>query len=314
MKTIEETLLNRTSVRRYEYDKIPSETLDFIYRAIANTPTSYNGQQFSVIAIDDQSIKEELYAITNQKQIKTCATLLVFCADYHKIDILAQKKGIDNPHFENTLDGVMVGIIDAALAMQNAVVAAQAAGLGSCCVGYARTANPEKIAEILKLPEGTFVVCALTLGIPRESPDVKPKQPLSLVIHHNHYRTDDMAPELEQYDQTISEYNRHRSGTTSENDWCAHILDYYRIALGYDMEGYLNKQGFKLPFSDNIIRKTKCSSVLKQNVLFYKTKRTSVNLFSYLNWHKKAPKKYVFFRCFLLLSLLAISPKITNFK
>lgn len=63
-----------------------------------------------------------------------------------------------------------------------------------------------------------------------------------------------------------------------------------------------------------IIRKTKCSSVLKQNVLFYKTKRTSVNLFSYLNWHKKAPKKYVFFRCFLLLSLLAISPKITNFK
>lgn len=89
----------------------------------------------------------------------------------------------------------MVGIIDAALAMQNAVVAAQAAGLGSCCVGYARTANPEKIAEILKLPEGTFVVCALTLGIPRESPDVKPKQPLSLVIHHNHYRTDDMAPE-----------------------------------------------------------------------------------------------------------------------
>ena len=108
MKTIEETLLNRTSVRRYEYDKIPSETLDFIYRAIANTPTSYNGQQFSVIAIDDQSIKEELYAITNQKQIKTCATLLVFCTDYHKIDILAQKKGIDNPHFENTLDGVML--------------------------------------------------------------------------------------------------------------------------------------------------------------------------------------------------------------
>lgn len=47
-----------------------------------------------------------------------------------------------------------------------------------------------------------------------------------------------------------------------------------------------------------IIRKTKCSSVLKQNVLFYKTKRTSVNLFSYPNWHKKAPKKYVFFGAF----------------
>lgn len=51
--------------------------------------------------------------------------------------------------------------------------------------------------------------------------------------------------------------------------------------------------------SSFIIRKTKCSSVLKQNVLFYKTKRTYVNLFSYPNWHKKAPKKYAFFGAFL---------------
>ncbi len=248
MKSIKEALLNRTSVRRYEYDKIPAETLDFIYRAIANTPTSYNGQQFSVIAIDDQTIKEELYAITGQKQIKTCATLLVFCVDYHKIAVLAKAKGIEVPPFTDTLDGALVGIVDAALAMQSAVVAAQACGLGSCCVGYARTANPQRIAEILQLPQGTFVVCALTLGIPRESPDLKPKQPLSLVIHRNHYRTDDMSPELIEYDRTVSEYNRTRSGSTSDNDWCAHILDYYRIAMDYDMEGYLNQQGFHLPF------------------------------------------------------------------
>ena len=62
---------------------------------------------------------------------------------------------------------------------------------------------------------------------------------------------------------------------------------------------FIQKQSF-------IIRKTKCSSVLKQNVLFrlfyysfYKTKRTYVNLFSYPNWHKKAPKKYAFFGAFL---------------
>ena len=55
---------------------------------------------------------------------------------------------------------------------------------------------------------------------------------------------------------------------------------------------------FYFKFVRSIIRKTKCSSVLKQNVLFYKTKRTSVNLFSYPNWHKKAPKKYVFFGAF----------------
>ncbi|MGM9828913.1 MAG: nitroreductase family protein, partial [Muribaculaceae bacterium] len=55
----------RTSVRRYEREPIPQEALDTIYAAIRNTPTSYNGQQFSVIDISDQELKEKLYEITN---------------------------------------------------------------------------------------------------------------------------------------------------------------------------------------------------------------------------------------------------------
>ena len=41
----------RTSVRRYEREPIPQEALDTIYAAIRNTPTSYNGQQFSDLAM-----------------------------------------------------------------------------------------------------------------------------------------------------------------------------------------------------------------------------------------------------------------------
>ena len=68
MKDVKTSLLERTSVRRYEREAIPQETMDLIYRAVENTPTSYNGQQFSVIDISDQALKEELYALTNQKQ------------------------------------------------------------------------------------------------------------------------------------------------------------------------------------------------------------------------------------------------------
>ena len=53
MKTVKETLLERRSIRRYERDAIPAETMEFIYEAIRNTSTSYNGQQFSVIDIDN---------------------------------------------------------------------------------------------------------------------------------------------------------------------------------------------------------------------------------------------------------------------
>ncbi|MFR3489040.1 MAG: nitroreductase family protein [Alistipes ihumii] len=85
MKSVENTLLGRRSIRRYERQPVEREKLDLIYAAIRNTPTSYNGQQFSVIAVTDQTVKEELYEITGQKQIKTSAILLVFCLDYHKL-------------------------------------------------------------------------------------------------------------------------------------------------------------------------------------------------------------------------------------
>ena len=246
MKDVKETLLQRTSVRRYEREAIPQETMDFIYKAVENTPTSYNGQQFSVIDIDDQALKEELYAITNQKQLKTCNRLLIFCSDYNKITRLAEKKGFDVPPFTDTMDGVTIGIIDAALAMMSAVVAAQASGLGSNCIGYLRTADPAKIARLLKLPKGVFVVCGLALGVPREQPDLRPKQPKSLVFHSNHYRqdTDEMVKELEAYDDVVKNYNQTRAGGTTTNDWCDHILDYYRHAMTYRILDYLKDQGY----------------------------------------------------------------------
>lgn len=246
MKVIEDILLKRTSVRRYEREKIEPEKLDLIYRAIASTPTSYNGQQYSVIAIEDQSKKELLYEVIGQKQIKTSAIFLVFCADFNKIAVLAKAKKLEFPRIQDKMDGVMIGLIDAALAMQNAVVAAQSLGLGTCCIGYTRTADPKRVAEFLQLPKGVFVACGLAIGYPRETPDLKPKQPLSLVIHKEHYRTDDMTKELEEYDHIIHEYNSSRAGTKTDNDWCAHMLDYYREALKYDMEGYLKAQGFNL--------------------------------------------------------------------
>lgn len=236
----------RTSVRRYEREAIPQETMEFIYKAVENTPTSYNGQQFSVIDIDDQEIKLKLYELTGQKQIKTCNRLLIFLSDFNKISLLAEKKGLQMPAITNCMDGVMLGVIDASLAMMSAVVAAQACGLGSNCIGYLRTVDPKAVAELLQLPKGVFVVCGLALGIPREHPDLKPKQPSSLVFHKNHYRGDNekMVEELESYDEIVKHYNATRAGGTTTNDWVAHILDYYDHATKYQILQYLKDQGY----------------------------------------------------------------------
>lgn len=248
MKDVKETLLSRTSVRRYEREAIPQETMDFIYEAVRNTPTSYNGQQFSVIDISDQDLKVQLYELTNQKQLKTCNRLLIFCSDYNKIHLLAERKGLQMPPFTDTMDAVTIGIIDASLAMMSALVAAQSCGLGSNCVGYLRTVDPARLAEMLHLPKGVFVVCGLALGIPREQPDLKPKQSSELMFFSNRYRedTDKMTDQLSEYDSTVQQYNRTRSGSTSENDWCGHILDYYRHACEYRILDYLRDQGYNI--------------------------------------------------------------------
>lgn len=246
MKDVKQTLLERRSIRRYEREAIPAETMELIYEAIRNTPTSYNGQQFSVVDVTDQDLKEKLYELTGQKQIKTCNHFMAFCADYNKIETIARAKNIDMPPFRDTLDGEIVGTVDAALAMMSALVAAESCGLGTCCIGYARTVNPAEMARLLKLPQGVFVVCGLALGIPRELPDLKPKQPLSLVVHHNTYRDDDLTADLLGYDATVTEYNATRAGSKSTNDWADHIIGYYREAMKYDLLSKFRERGFDI--------------------------------------------------------------------
>lgn len=244
MKTVKQTLLERRSIRRYEREAISDDQLSLIYEAIRNTPTSYNAQQFSVIDISDQPLKEKLFELTGQKQIKTCNHFLAFCADFHRIEIGAEAKAIEFPPIYDTADGLILGIVDATLAMMSAVVAAESEGLGTCCVGYARTANPAEISKLLDLPPHVFVVCGLAIGVPRELPDIKPKLPASVLIHSNTYKSDNLRQKLLDYDNTVIHYNRTRHGGTSDNDWIGHMIGYYREAMNYTMLQALEARGF----------------------------------------------------------------------
>lgn len=245
MKTVKETLLERRSIRRYEREAITPEQMDFIYQAIRNTPTSYNAQQYSVIDVTDQALKLKLYELTGQKQIKTCAHFMAFCADFHKIALMAKEKGVEMPAITNTADGLILGTVDASLAMMSAVTAACALGLGTCCIGYARTASPKEISELLGLPKGVYLVCGLAIGVPREMPDLKPKQPVEAVIHENGYNSDEtLTDALKKYDAKVTEYNAKRSGTKTDNDWATHMIGYYEEAMNYRMLEVLRNQGY----------------------------------------------------------------------
>jgi len=243
MKTFEEVLVNRRSVRRYERQGIEQEKLDFIYEAIRNTPTSYNGQQFSVIAVTDPEIKLKLYDIMGQKQVKTSAVFFLFCMDFHQLELAGKAKGVSFPEYQNSLNGYTVGVVDATLAMHQAIIAAESMGLGTCCIGYARTADPARTSEILGLPEKVAIVCGLAVGYPSETPDIKPKRPVELTVFENQYGQDGtITKKLLDYDQRICQYNQERAGDKTVNDWASHILDYHEIEKKKEIELYMEKQ------------------------------------------------------------------------
>lgn len=245
-KTVEDTLLERSTVRRYEREPIAEEDLQFIREAIRNTPTSYNGQQFSVIEVSDQALKEELAEIVGQKQFKTSARVLIFLSDYNKIKEGARAAGLEYPPFETTVDGMIVGTVDAALAMMSAIVAANSRGLGTCPIGYARTVAPARLNELLGLPKGVYLVCALAIGVPREIPAIKPKQPSDLVFFNNRYGTEDMPAKLLAYDRAFKEYHMSRESNPSDEGWIEEIIGYYAEGMNYTMRQALAEQGYDL--------------------------------------------------------------------
>lgn len=243
-KSVEDTLLERRCIRKYAPDPIPEEDLAFIRAAIRNTPTSYNAQQFSVIEVTDQALKDQLAEICKQPQLKNAGVDFIFLCDYNKMAVAAKAKGLAFPEVETTADGLIVGTIDASLAMMSGIVAAEAKGLGTCPIGYARTADPEKITQLLKLPKGVFLVCALAVGIPAQSPDLKPKLPEDLVFFKNTYGTNDMAEKLLSYDKEITKYHESRSSNQSKADWIGQMLSYYSAAMNTQMMTFLKTQGY----------------------------------------------------------------------
>lgn len=245
MKNVKDTLLERRSIRAYKPVDITPGQLEFIYEAIRNTPTSVNGQQFSVIDVTDPAMKAKMHELTGMKHVETCSHFLLFCADFHKADVAAADYGIEMADFHDTAEGLLVGTVDASLAMMSAIVAAEALGLGSCCIGFARIAAPRELSEMVGLPPTTYIVCGLTVGVPDEIPDLKPKQPAALSIHSNVYPADAaLAPLLRKYNEEIDHYNKTRAGGHADYDWVTRIAGYYDQASKLDMLAVLHERGF----------------------------------------------------------------------
>ncbi|MFC1732375.1 NADPH-dependent oxidoreductase [candidate division KSB1 bacterium] len=197
------TILRHSSVRDFQVEPIPDTIINTIVKCAIRAPTSSNLQAYSIIKITDPVKKIELARLAgDQKYIEKCPLFFAFCADIFRLRKVCDMTGVTMQ--DSFLELFLVASVDAALCCQNALITAESFGLGGVMIGGMRN-NPKEVAELLKLPNGVYVVMGLCIGYPNVVPPVKPKLPLSTVYHIEEYRLEGLENLLDSYSKTVAD-------------------------------------------------------------------------------------------------------------
>jgi nitroreductase len=177
----------RRSIRRFKSEKVPREMVEKIISAGQRAPTGGGTQAYSFVLVSDAEKKDLIIeAIGFQKFMEEAPLWIMICVDWARQEKLWKSLGLEIKFGETTR--LFRGLIDAALAAENMVIASEALGLGSVFNGGVRRA-PGKIVEILKLPEKVLPVVLLCIGYPDEETPLRPRWPMEAIFHENEYTT-----------------------------------------------------------------------------------------------------------------------------
>lgn len=176
-----EAIFQRRSVRRYKPDPVKEEDLRTVLEAARWAPSWANTQCWKFVVVRDADVKARLADTLNPTNpalasITEAPIVIAACAELEKA---GWKRG------EPVTDkGDYWFMFDAALAMQNLVLAAHSLGLGTVHVGLF---DARKAAEVLQLPQGIICVEMTPLGYPNETAKASPRKELSEIVFYDRY-------------------------------------------------------------------------------------------------------------------------------
>lgn len=220
-KTIE-ILKHRRSYRDFDENYvIPKENLSAILDSARQAPSWMNGQFYSIIVIQDKKIREQLVKWNpgNPHMLKS-SVFLLFVGDLHRTKMVSATH--ETPYLiDESIEPILLATTDAALALENAVIAVESLALGSVVVGSIRKHGKE-ISQLLELPDYTFPLFGLSIGKPIVDMEVKPRLPEPAVIHYDKYLPYAYTL-IKQYDQTMNLFGEARETKL----WSQKFADYF---------------------------------------------------------------------------------------
>jgi nitroreductase len=192
-----EVIGKRRSIRVYDPTPLSQEEQDAILHAALRAPTAGAMMLYTIIDITSQATKDKL-AVTcdHQPFIATAPFLLLFLADYQRwMDLYdaagceprAAELGISvRPPSEGDL---VLALMDALIAAQTAVIAAESLGIGSCYIGDI-IENWETHQALFDLPRYTFPAALVCFGRPAKPPSnpLTPRFERKFIVHKDRYQ------------------------------------------------------------------------------------------------------------------------------
>lgn len=240
-------LKNHRSIREFDTQKdVHDSKIQEMIEAAMAAPNWINGQQVSIIEVRDSAKKIKLAeAAGNQIWVKEAPVFLVFCLDFYRAKLAAEKNNREFRIAEN-IEAIIVGSTDVGILLSNAITAAESMELGTVPIGGIRR-NPGTFIELLQLPQYVFPIAGLAVGFPKEIPGQKPRLPKESVYHKEAYNCDIQKQLLNKYDDTFSGYSLERSNKQDSTDWSSKVSTFYETgfeAYAKTVIPALKKQGF----------------------------------------------------------------------
>ena len=206
------TIMNRRSVRAFTDAPISEDDKNLILEAAFRAPTAGNQQLYTIIDVTDQAVKEALVPLCdNQPFIASAPLVLIFLADCLKWYDAFKGAGCEPRALD--VGDLMLAVSDTNIAAENAVIAAESLGIGSCYIGDIME-NCEGLRSLLALPEYVFPAAMLVFGYPTEKAmnrELLPRIDRKYVVHENSYHRLSAAE--------LRDALEWKSGVRSYEDW-----------------------------------------------------------------------------------------------
>jgi nitroreductase len=192
-------ILQRRTHRHYAARPVADTLIDLLVAVALSASAKSDFQQASVIKLKDpgkrQAIAQHFPAMP---WIGTSPVFLVFCGDARRLERIGTLR--NHPQRNGDLEAFLNASVDAALALQTFILAAENIGLGCCPISVVRN-QMTTVARELALPDGVFPVAGLCVGYPAGAGHISMRLPPAVTVHTDRYDDANLPTEIEGYDR-----------------------------------------------------------------------------------------------------------------